>query len=95
MVWQRISHPMYYVECDHFQCENHETVDSENDAFLSGYHKITISKEPTESTEADRKADAVEFSSVIIWLCDECYFDFMVELKPFVPFFAKETTEDE
>lgn len=89
MVWQRITEPMYHVSCD--KCEQSETVDSEYGAYLSGYHKVTISIEPMKFDGSDESP----FSSAILWLCDECFFDFKNVIKPYVPVFPKETTKDE
>ena len=91
MTFERVSDPMYYLTCD--KCGKSETVDCEYDAFLEGFHKITVSIEPNDRSENTEVITHREgyFSSAILWLCDECFFEFMKDIKPYVPFFAEET----
>jgi hypothetical protein len=82
MGFQRINQPMYHVSCD--RCEDAcETVDGEEDAFLQGYHKVTMSIEPNRRTEP---AETTIFASVIVWFCEDCFFEFIHDIKPYVPY---------
>ena len=91
MTFERVSDPMYHLTCD--KCGKNETVDSEYDAFLAGFHQVTVSIKPNDRTENTEVIEHREgyFSSAILWLCDECLFEFMIDIKPYVPFFAEET----